>query len=176
MVSSSGDGVRPWTETDQSRTNGLAGQCDKNETLAAAPSTYYQLTMANDLRIDLTPLAHGIRQATLHGHVDSTSASSLVGLLRPERRRSVVVDLVHVGAMSSAGAVALLTIAADFRDAGGELVLARPTRAVRNVLVTLGVPAEVPLTETIEAAVVRLTPKRPRRSGQSSDRLQRVLV
>lgn len=132
--------------------------------------------MSNDLRIDVAPLPNGIRHATLHGHVDSTSAPSLVGLLRQERRRSVILDLVQVGAISSAGAVALLTLAADFRDAGGELILARPTRAVRNVLETLGVPDEVPLIATVEAAVLRLTPKRPRRSGQSSDRLQPALV
>jgi anti-anti-sigma factor len=132
--------------------------------------------MNNDLRLDLAPLANGIRHATVHGHVDSTSASSLIALLRQERRRSVILDLVQVGAISSAGAVALLTLAADFRDAGGELILARPTRAVRNVLETLGVPAEVPLLATVEAVVLRLTPKRPRRSGQSSDRLQPALV
>lgn len=134
--------------------------------------------MTNDLRLDSATMGHGIRHLILHGHVDSTSAPSLVRLMRPERTRSAILDLVNVGVLSSAGAVALLTIAADFRDAGGELLLARPTRAVRNVLVTLGVPAEVPLVDTIEAATMRLTPKskRPRRSGQSSERLRPVLV
>jgi anti-anti-sigma factor len=135
--------------------------------------------ITNDIKIDVASLSHGIQHVTLHGHVDSTSAPSLVRLLRPERTRSVILDLVHVGVLSSAGAVALLTIASDFRDAGGELLLARPTRAVRSVLITLGVQEEIPLVDTIEAATIRLTPKskRPtRRSGQSSERLRAVLV
>jgi anti-anti-sigma factor len=65
----------------------------------------------------------------------------------------IVIDLEKLTGISSAGAGALL-VAGD--DRKGKLVLARPQRAVRTVLEALGVPAIVPLGESLEDALTKL--------------------
>ncbi len=94
----------------------------------------------------------GGRTVFVVGEVDLATVPELrEGLQRALSASSgthVVVDVTDVEFIDAAGIGALVDAAVDARAAGGELVLRRPSRAVRRVLELLSLGGELP-TETL---------------------------
>ncbi len=82
------------------------------------------------------------------GELDIATADQLTGTLAELARSgpvSVVVDLSSLGFVDVVGLRALLGGARDVRAAGGELVLAAPSRMLRRMIDLLDLHPELPL-------------------------------
>ncbi|GIJ79585.1 anti-anti-sigma factor [Micromonospora phaseoli] len=69
---------------------------------------------------------------------------------------TVVVDLVGVQVIDSAGLGLLVRAHRDIRERGGQLFLAAPSRFVRTVLHTMKLDGVFPIVDSLDAAVAHL--------------------
>jgi len=97
-----------------------------------------------------------VNVVTVSGRVDSASApemeKSLQSLL-DHRRNQIVVELADVEYMSSAGLRALVSALKAAKKGGGDLVIARPSTRVREVIELAGLTAVFSVHDDVVAAV-----------------------
>lgn len=112
----------------------------------------------SELGVEVVPMLHGVTRIGLTGDVDSRTLDLLEDALYSALDASgrLVIDLSGVRELSSSGACALLVASRRARHLGGGLVLARPPRAVRAVLDTLGLPTVLPVADSVDDAALRL--------------------
>jgi anti-anti-sigma factor len=97
-----------------------------------------------------------VNVVTVGGRVDSASApemeKTLQGLL-DNRRNQIVVELADVEYMSSAGLRALVSALKAAKKGGGDLVIARPSARVREVIELAGLTAVFTVHDDVVEAV-----------------------
>lgn len=116
---------------------------------------------AERLKIDVSTLGyrHGqVAHVVLQGVLDGQTVEAFEAILDDAVRAAptLVLDLERLTWISSAGAGAFLVAARRAEQAGGSLVLARPGRQVRDVIVALGLEKLLPMGATLEEAVGQL--------------------
>ncbi len=92
----------------------------------------------------------------LLGDTDSNALLRLADEAIAAGTHRAVADLHEVRFLNSSGLTVLIGLLTRFRNAGGELVLAAPSRDLRKLLVITRLEAIFTLTETMEAAADQL--------------------
>jgi len=90
----------------------------------------------------------------IHGEIDSASAASLreaMGTLAASRY--VVLDFAGVPFIDSAGLGTLIGGTRRVREAGGDIVLCSPRRAIDRLLHAVGMDRILPILETLPDAL-----------------------
>lgn len=98
--------------------------------------------------IDTTAMLGSAAVYALDGEVDAFARTKLLTRIETYKRRGVrrlVINLTGVRFLSSSGLSALIRARQVLREAGGELVLASPSSAVRATFEALGVESILPL-------------------------------
>ena len=70
--------------------------------------------------------------------------------------RGVIVDMANVSFISSAGLASLFALRRFTEERGAEVVIARPTPAIRRVLNLVELPAQIPVTDALDDARAQL--------------------
>ena len=115
------------------------------------------MTDPQELRVDVLGNAAEGFVVVVAGDVDLASAPALHDRLHPlaTRGAGVAVDLAGVTFIDSSGIHALLTSARAIDAAGGSLVLAAPSPAVRRLFELVKVDEVVPVEADRDAAIAR---------------------
>jgi anti-sigma B factor antagonist len=96
-----------------------------------------------------------VNVVTVSGRVDSAAAPDLEKTLQDlleSRRHQLVMELAEVEYMSSAGLRALVSALKAAKKAGGDVVIARPSERVREVIDLAGLTSVFTMYEdTLEA-------------------------
>ena len=96
-----------------------------------------------------------VNVVSVSGRVDSAAAPDLEKTLQgliDDRRNQIVVELAEVEYMSSAGLRALVSALKASKKGGGEVVIARPSPRVREVIDLAGLtPVFTMYDDTLEA-------------------------
>lgn len=107
------------------------------------------------MELQYSELTNGIRRIVLTGRLDIVGASAIdvkfAGHCSGENAR-VLVDLSGVDFMASIGIRLLTSNAKSLLSRGGKMVLLNPTPDVRDVLEVTGIPAIIPLYDSLESA------------------------
>jgi len=94
---------------------------------------------------------HG--RALLYGELDMASTDWLRTVLEQVRQdgcRYLVLDLRHLRFLGVTGLEAIVQIAGEYAEAGGQITLIRPTRTVRRILELTGLNDHLALAERSE--------------------------
>jgi anti-anti-sigma factor len=90
------------------------------------------------------------------GRLDSVTVMNFRALLDQAVKtgnRRIVVDLSHVGYITSAGLGVIIRAAREAKASGGQLVICGPVGCVRDVLDISGLTRIIPTTATLEEAM-----------------------
>lgn len=107
------------------------------------------------MELRYSELDHNIRLIRLSGKLDIVGTGEIetkfAGYCAGENPR-VLVDLSEVDFLASIG-IRLLTLAAkSVASRGGKMVLLHPTTDVKNVLEVTGIPAIIPMYDSLESS------------------------
>lgn len=119
---------------------------------AATPRAEHAMEITETKAKDVVVLA-------LAGRLDANNAPALAEKLRVSfdaGNRKIVVDAQHIDFIGSAGLQALLTAAKQLSAAGGKIVLAAPTDAIRQVCEIAGLASVFEFSSTAAEAVAAL--------------------
>ncbi|HLF27863.1 MAG TPA: STAS domain-containing protein [Anaerolineae bacterium] len=97
-----------------------------------------------------------VNVVTVGGRVDSAAAPDLEQTLQSlidSRRTQIVIELGEVEYMSSAGLRALVSALKAAKKGGGDVVIARPSTRVREVLELAGLTSVFALYDDVVEAV-----------------------
>ena len=97
-----------------------------------------------------------VNVVTVGGRVDSAAAPDLERMfqsLLDGRRHQIVVELADVEYMSSAGLRALVSALKAAKKGGGDLVIARPSTRVREVIELAGLTSVFTMHDDLVEAV-----------------------
>jgi anti-sigma B factor antagonist len=97
----------------------------------------------------------GVVVITLTGYLDASTydvAEKMLEKALDEGRCRIVVNMMKLTYISSAGAGVLLAAISRARSLGGEVVLLKPTAAVADVFALIGMSKFCKFTDTIEQA------------------------
>ena len=97
-----------------------------------------------------------VNVVTVNGRVDSAAAPELDKTLQDllsNRRHQIVVELADVDYMSSAGLRALVSALKEAKKGGGDVVLARPSDRVREVVDLAGLAPVFAMYDDVVEAV-----------------------
>jgi len=86
--------------------------------------------------------------------VDLVAAFDPVGGGKP--LRGLILDLQGIQYINSAGLGAIFALRKYTAQAGGTLVVARPSASIMRLLNTINLPTLIPVTQTLEEARARL--------------------
>ena len=107
------------------------------------------------MELKFNELQNGIRQIKLIGRLDIIGTGEIetkfTGYCAGGKVR-VVVDLSEVDFLASIGIRLLTLTAKSVASRGGKMVLLNPTADVKNVLEMTGIPAIIPMYDSLESA------------------------
>jgi len=105
--------------------------------------------------IVVTPESQGRYRVACGAAMEWDARLNLVGAVTAEAGddlRDVILDLQNVTHLTSAGIGAILLLRKKVQEAGGRLVLARPSPRLRRLLDTVNLPKLVPVVGTLDEA------------------------
>jgi anti-anti-sigma factor len=107
------------------------------------------------MQLDYSEADNGIRLIKLGGKLDIIGAGEIkvkfADYCAGDNIR-VLVDLSEVNFLASIGIRLLMLTAKSMSIRGGRMVLLNPTADVKNVLELTGIPAVIPMYESLESA------------------------
>jgi anti-sigma B factor antagonist len=113
------------------------------------------------VRIDTKESYHAVI-ITLRGKVmggpDTTKFHKTIKTFIDQKKTHFVVDLGNVSWMSSTGLGMLITGLTSTRNAGGELVVARPTKKIKTLFIVTQLETIFKTFSSVEAAAKSLAP------------------
>lgn len=111
------------------------------------------------MQISVTALDGDLVHVTLTGRMDTLGADKIslpFTAAVSTRQARVAVDLEQVDFLASAGLRHFFAGARAQKQRGGHVVLVAPQVDVRSVLISTGVPAIIPLYDTLHEALAAL--------------------
>jgi stage II sporulation protein AA (anti-sigma F factor antagonist) len=112
--------------------------------------------MSNPFAIEVSERSGPVPVLQLRGRLEASGAQELLQqatTLREQGEKALVLDLSEVEFLASSGLGTLLLLTEEFRDCGGQLILADLPPAVREVVDLLNLDQFLRIEATVESGL-----------------------